>query len=79
VLTGALAALVALAKQTGKPDLRLLAWGASDLLREASRQTFAKLRRSMVATDVLAELGPAMQRLYPVPEQLEEEEEEAKE
>ena len=66
VLAGAVAAFLALGKQTGKAEPQVLAWAACDLVRQAAKDAFSRSFRGMLASDVLAALPATMQHLYPV-------------
>ena len=76
VLSGSLAVMVAwaieyAASQGGKPDfpegispLVLAAYGGSLVARHAQQAAFEKHRRSMLAEDVIDELGATVDRLF---------------
>ena len=65
LLTGALAAFLVNGKKEEKVD-PVLAWGACDVVRSAARLAFAEHQRSAVASDMLAQLGNAINSLYPL-------------
>ncbi|KAM0752140.1 hypothetical protein T439DRAFT_201817 [Meredithblackwellia eburnea MCA 4105] len=54
----------------GEPDLKssqitlLASYAGSTITREASRITFARLKRSMQTNDMLCEIGPAFERVF---------------
>lgn len=66
-LAGVFAGWAAAAAPPGEPpDLATAALAACTVVRRASSRAFAARRRAMLAEDVIAELGGAMQELAPV-------------
>lgn len=75
MLSGTLAAFIAwattnsaaadeAAKQVGVPALLIAAYGAACTVRLASQAAFKRKRRSMLAGDVIEELGPTIDNLF---------------
>lgn len=75
MLSGTLAAFVAwvtnnaevaeaAAAEAGVPPLMLAAYGATSTVRHASQAAFKRKRRSMLAGDVIEELGATVDRLF---------------
>ena len=52
------------------PPLMVAAFAACAVVRSAGAMAYGKRRRSMLAGDVIEELGAAMERLFPTPGQL---------
>jgi len=69
VLSGTLAVMVAWAQEAkpvaleGVTPLMVAAYGASMVARLAQKRAFQKMGRSMLAGDVIEELGPALDQV----------------
>lgn len=73
VLAGTLAAFLAWHRRGsgdggagGVPPEVAAGWAAATLTRRAAARAFARKKRSMLASDVLEELGGAVEEMFPV-------------